>query len=297
MQRWDIVSCELLNTFDSSEGSFDDIVMKYTSKEILSHWCTVSVKVGMLFVKINPKFLKTEIYGSALKDYQVVNNIEINSDERYNLGKIVINSLFNEFISYEVQKDKLLRKKIFSLKKKDLTNSLTLDTGYNSESKKNNKDKKRKSTFKISSTLSIGNTNSSGTPPNSAPATPVMAETIVLEEQPLLQSASDKAIDDSLELVQPLPASKKPYFRTQSSGSLLSRKFKSFRSTSGRATTGLNTPEEPKGILPDTPHVINDDSAFPQAINTTQQSKDATPESMLWNHPFKLCLLYTSRCV
>lgn len=288
MQRWDIVSCELLNTFDSSEGSFDDIVMKYTSKEILSHWCTVSVKVGMLFVKINPKFLKTEIYGSALKDYQVVNNIEINSDERYNLGKIVINSLFNEFISYEVQKDKLLRKKIFSLKKKDLTNSLTLDTGYNSESKKNNKDKKRKSTFKISSTLSIGNTNSSGTPPNSAPATPVMAETIALEEQPLLQSASDKAIDDSLELVQPLPASKKPYFRTQSSGSLLSRKFKSFRSTSGRATTGLNTPEEPKGILPDTPHVINDDSAFPQAINTTQQSKDATPESMLWNHPFKL---------
>lgn len=115
-----------------------------------------------------------------------------------------------------------------------------------------------------------------------------MAETIALEEQPLLQSASDKAIDDSLELVQPLPASKKPYFRTQSSGSLLSRKFKSFKSTSGRATTGLNTPEEPKGILPDTPHVINDDSAFPQAINTTQQSKDATPESMLWNHPFKL---------
>lgn len=35
-----------------------------------------------------------------------------------------------------------------------------------------------------------------------------MAETIALEEQPLLQSASDKAIDDSLELVQPLPASK-----------------------------------------------------------------------------------------
>lgn len=68
-----------------------------------------------------------------------MNNIEINSDERYNLGKIVINSLFNEFISYEVQKVKLLRKKIFSLKKKDLTNSLTLDTGYNSESKKNNK--------------------------------------------------------------------------------------------------------------------------------------------------------------
>lgn len=56
MQRWDIVSCELLNTFDSSEGSFDDIVMKYTSKEILSHWCTVSVKVGMLFVKITQNF-------------------------------------------------------------------------------------------------------------------------------------------------------------------------------------------------------------------------------------------------
>ena len=283
MQRWDIVSCELLDTFDSSEGSFDDIVIKYTSKEILSHWCTVSVKVGMLFVKINPKFLKTEIYGSALKDYQVVNNIEVNSDERYNLGKIVINSLFNEFISYEVQKDKMLRKRIFSLKKKDLNNSSTLDTGYNTESKKNSKDKKRKSTFKLSSTLSIGNTNGSATPPNSAPATPIMAEITTLEEQPLLQSPPDKTIDDSLELVQPLPTSKKPYFRTQSSGSLLSRKFKSFRSTSGRATTGLNTPEDPKSNSLDTAHVINDDSAISQPINALQQSKG--------------CLLYTSRCV
>ncbi|CAI4050853.1 hypothetical protein SKDZ_15G0690 [Saccharomyces kudriavzevii ZP591] len=288
MQRWDIVSCELLNTFDLSEGSFDDIVMKYTSKEILSHWCTVSVKVGMLFVKINPKFLKTEIYGSALNDYEIVNNIEVNSDERYNLGKIVINSLFNDFISYEVQRDKLLRKKIFSLKKKDLSNSLTLDTGYNAESKKNNKDKKRKSTFKLGSTLSIGNTNGSVTPPNSAPATPVMGETIALEEQPLLQFPIDKTMDDSLELVQPVAASKKPYFRTQSSGSLLSRKFKSLRSTSGRATTGLNTPEESKGNLLDSAHVINDESAVLQTNNTTQSSKDATPESVLWNHPFKL---------
>ncbi|EJS41846.1 YOL087C [Saccharomyces arboricola H-6] len=288
MQRWDIVSCELLNTFDPSEGSFDDIVMKYTSKEILSHWCTVSVKVGMLFVKINPKFLKTEIYGSALKGYEVVNNMAVSSDERYNLGKIVINSLFNEFISYEVQKDKLLRKKIFSSRKKDLNNSLTLDTGNNTELKKNNKDKKRKSTFKLSSTLSIGNTSGAATPPNSAPTTPVMTESIVTEEQPLLQFPVDKVIDDSLELVQPSPASKKQYFRTQSSGSLLSRKFKSFRSTSGRATTGLNTPEESKGNLLDTAHIINDDSSIPHIINTTQPSKDATPESILWNHPFKL---------
>ncbi|CAI4052578.1 hypothetical protein SUVZ_15G0680 [Saccharomyces uvarum] len=284
-QRWDIVSCELLNTFGSSEGSFDDIVMKYTSKEILSHWCTVSVKVGMLFVKINPKFLKTEIYGSALKNYEVVNDIEVSPDERYNLGKIVINSLFNEFISYEVQKDKLLRKNIFSSKKKDLNSPLTLDTGNNFESKKNNKDKKRKSTFKLSS---IGNLSASVTPPNSAPATPLTGETIALEEQPLLHFPTDKAIDDSLELVQPLPVSKKPYFRTQSSGSLLSRKFKSFRSTSSRATSGLNTPEESKGNLIDTAHVINDDSSVAHTHNTTQPSKDATPESILWNHPFKL---------
>lgn len=118
IQRWDIVSCELIDTFDSEIGNFDEIVAKYTSKEILSHWCTVQVKVGILFVKISPKFLDTEIYGSALRDYKLVNEVDLNDDERYNLGLIVMNSIFNEFINYEIGKDKIYRKSLASRKSK-----------------------------------------------------------------------------------------------------------------------------------------------------------------------------------
>lgn len=118
IQRWDIVSCELLNTFNKEDGSFDDLVLTFTSKEILSHWCTVSIKVGVLFVKINPKFSSTEVYGSALDSYNFINNdIILNKDVRYNLGKIVVNSLFYDLINYEFKKDSKFRNKLSELKK------------------------------------------------------------------------------------------------------------------------------------------------------------------------------------
>lgn len=118
IQRWDIVSCELLDTFNKEDGNFDDLVLTFTSKEILSHWCTVSIKVGVLFVKINPKFSNTEVYGSALDSYEFINDdIILNKDARYNLGKIVVNSLFYDLINYEFKKDLKFRNKLADLKK------------------------------------------------------------------------------------------------------------------------------------------------------------------------------------
>lgn len=132
IQRWDIISCELLDTFPPSEGNFDEVVMKYTSEEILNHWCTVSIKVGMLYIKLNTKLLDTEIYGSDLQRYTVINGIKLNNDERYNIGKVLINSLFNEFVGFETEKDKFFRRSLLAKRMKE---SLTLTNNDSNNNK------------------------------------------------------------------------------------------------------------------------------------------------------------------
>jgi len=268
IQRWDIVSCELINTFPRDEGTFDEIVVKYTSKEILSHWCAVTVKVGMLFVKIGPKFSNTELYGSALQEYYVTNDIKLNSDDRYNIGKIVVNSLFNDFMEYEQRKDEIFRKALVN-KKKDhdekfitTTATTTGNTGTNSALKGNsanggsNTPKTKEKFMKISgfgklgSSISIGNGNKNNeTPFVSAPTTPLDKEKqYFLNESnnatshlppktapaAMTNDNNNNSRDetDKQEIVNPVPVlSKNSSGRAQSSGSLLSRKFKSFRLT------------------------------------------------------------------
>lgn len=253
IQRWDIVVCELVNTFDPSEGSFDEVVSKYTSKEVLSHWCSVSVKVGMLFVKLNPRMSNTEVYGSALQGYKVTNDVELNSDERYNLGKIVINSLFNEFVSFEMEKDKTFRKQLSSRKKDSSGTASAMELSLNTTEPKM-KDKRRKSAF-----YRFGSTTPNqeySTPSLSAPNTPLFSGEVSglpVDEHPLLPppmtSAGDKLIHDGNELggFSPFRASEA---RTMSSGSLIARKFKKLRPYS-RSGTGSNTPVESQAINSD----------------------------------------------
>ncbi|QLL34358.1 hypothetical protein HG536_0G02170 [Torulaspora globosa] len=243
IQRWDIVVCELVNTFEPAEGGFDEVVTKYTSKEVLSHWCSVSVKVGMLFVKLNPRMSNTEVYGSALEGYRILNEVELNSDERYNLGKIVINSLFKEFVSYEMEKDKTYRKQLSSRKKDQNVAASAMELNLNfTESKI--KDKRRKSAFyRFGSATPYQEYNMTSL---SAPNTPLFsgeATGLPVDEHPLLPppmtSAGDKLTyeENELGVLSPFGASES---RTLSSGSLIARKFKKLRPYS-RNGSGTHT--------------------------------------------------------
>ncbi|EDO19280.1 hypothetical protein Kpol_1036p22 [Vanderwaltozyma polyspora DSM 70294] len=246
IQRWDIISCKLLNTLDSSEGTFDEVVVKYTSKEILSHWCSVSIKVGLLFVKLNTKFMDTEVYGSALEKYDIINGVGLNTDERYNLGKIMVNSLFNEFMKFEVQKDKLLREHIVAKKKESLfslqkdnegisTSSLEIDT----TPEKKSKDKKRLSHF-----MKFGLGSPTSSSPNSSnvlenynlSSSQMLSEdseNIVLEEQKSnIPSTMTSAMASTDKLNEDSNLSKGAENRPASSGSILNRKLKIFGSAS-----------------------------------------------------------------
>lgn len=177
LQKWDIVSCELVENISKDEGTFDEVVRKRNPKEVLPHWCTVTIKRGILFVKINERFLNTEVYGSALTDYEIVNADkadDINFDERYNLGRIAINSLLHGFIEYELAKDRKFREEKTAIKKQTPPStpnilrrhsSMVLEhTG--SEHKDKNKEKRRLSIF-----TKFTQSNNT-TPQNSAPNTP-----------------------------------------------------------------------------------------------------------------------------
>ncbi|SCU90615.1 LADA_0F05314g1_1 [Lachancea dasiensis] len=228
IQRWDVISCELLDTFDPSEGDFDHLVETHNTREILPHWCSVSIKTGKVFVQFSPKFLTTEVYGSALEHYRIVNDINIEIDDRYNLGRIAVNSIFNEFISYVSGKDRTFRKDLIARKSSVPSSPYQgpHDPSQVDLTRPSMKDKRKLSLF---TKLSMGNNRSSGTP-TSMPSTPVASERSALP------------IEDSFALppsvASPLESasSEKPFLskRSASAGSLLTQKFK-FLSTDGGA--------------------------------------------------------------
>ena len=298
VQRWDIVSCELLNTFKPDDGSFDDLVMKFTSKEILSHWCTVTVKVGVLFVKINQKFLNTEVYGTALENYDIINDVEINPDQRYNLGKTVVNSLFNEFLTYEIKKDELIRKEIVNRKKKEkenvskeaINNKLISSDSEKPFSRKNtNKKNKFTRNIAMKSSSNLNGTNSNYSPDVyvSAPGTPITTDdthkpfnlrTNVNYDLKPPGSAPPLMVntpnEESSNIIQPSPlSSENNTVISPGKASLLSRRFKSLRNSNpSKSGSGINTPEEP---LSDMDGLLGEDS--------NESSRDMSSEPVLWN--------------
>lgn len=232
IQKWDIISCELLDTFDSDAGTFDEVVLKSNTKEVWPHWCSVSIKTGKLFVKLTQKFLSTEVYGSALQQYTTVNKVDLEIDNRYNLGLVAINSLLNEFINYILEKDKLFRKDLVS-KKSSVPGSPAqppTDSTSSEPGRPNVKEKRRLSLF-----TKFTSSDKQPATPNSQASTP------------LLNTEDELPVDDQLLLPPPAtapPESGTPKFpkaehsqppalakRSASSGSLLTQKFKMFSNT------------------------------------------------------------------
>ncbi|CDO96329.1 unnamed protein product [Kluyveromyces dobzhanskii CBS 2104] len=209
LEKWDIVSCELVEVINRDEGTFDEVVRKKNPKEVLPHWCSVSIKRGILFVKINERFLNTEVYGSALNDYEIVNADkaeELNLDERYNLGRIAVNSLLHEFINYELIKDKKFREDKTNPKKQTppstpnilrRQNSMASEHTISDQHKdsKNVKEKRRLSIF-TKFTQSNNTTPQSSAPntPNGIPDGPANHHGIIEENE------------DDMEMMLPDPA-------------------------------------------------------------------------------------------
>ncbi|GAV52259.1 hypothetical protein ZYGR_0AG02500 [Zygosaccharomyces rouxii] len=308
VQRWDIVVCELLDTFDPSEGDFDQLVSKYTSREVLSHWCSVSVKVGLLFVKLNRRLLNTEVYGSSLKEYHVVNGVKPNPDERYNLGKIVANSLFNEFVMYEMHKDKIFRLDMVSKRKNSsfFHNEAHSNTDSPLDSKRGIS--RRKSAFHRLNSSAGPLATERCSPSTSAPNSPFLQgeSSIPVDDKPFLgppalsdrgsttrapsNASSNEGNSDS---GNNSPHLKTSEARTMSSGSLLGRKLRLFKTTSARALTGSSgsndsTSNSTSAVSDAEESAVDDDTKDTSATsgnttNTTTMSTHTPAETVVWN--------------
>ncbi|SCW00633.1 LAFE_0C08526g1_1 [Lachancea fermentati] len=264
VQRWDIVSCTLLDTFNSSMGTFNDLVKLYNTKEILPHWCSVSIKTGKLFVKLSQKFLSTEVYGSALQQYNLINKIELSDDERYNLGRIVINSILDEFIAYELEKDKQFRKELVTRKSSApgtpqlvSQSHIPTDPPQMDAARPSIKEKRRLSLFTKFTSNSAS--NSQQLTPTSLPNTPMLERSnpLIGEEHTLsTPPATAPLLPDSTqrESFDPLPPSAmQPEGRSASSGSLLTRKLRMFSSNNNNTNESCLSDEneaEPENNIP-----------------------------------------------
>ncbi|CEP64225.1 Duf1p LALA0_S10e05358g [Lachancea lanzarotensis] len=242
VQRWDIVSCELLDTFDDTMGNFDDLVNQHNTKETLAHWCSVSIKTGKLFIKISPKFVNTEVYGSALEHYKIINDIKVEIDERYNVGRIAVNSILNEFIEWTIARDESFRKDLVA-KKSSVPGSPSQAPADTTSSELNRPGLKDKRKLSLFTKLSKGRQSPS---PASLPSTPVPEDSLplVAEDSFILPPPASSHLDG-----QSTKGSKSDVFQTPvlerrslSTGSLIAQRLK-LLSTANNTNSGSNPSE------------------------------------------------------
>lgn len=123
----DIVSNKLIKTLPQACAEEDEEAMADTFEEATDHlqteetlpsWCTVQTKSGMLFVTLqDATFSNTEIYCDTFqKEY----NIDLDATEtRYNIGKVVLRSLFFRFTTEVFKPEEIAKRSVQSVSIKE----------------------------------------------------------------------------------------------------------------------------------------------------------------------------------
>lgn len=146
LKIWDIFACTEIRTFPYSSNSaelskdlinertkdMEDIFQKYQSPDTLNTWCEVDIKSGKLLVTLKEtNFNNVEIYYDELcNNYPHLaydhsdnveglknSNVKVNHDDRFQLSRILLNSLFHQYTLYEWEFDKQVREELKSYKR------------------------------------------------------------------------------------------------------------------------------------------------------------------------------------
>lgn len=130
----------------------DTIFQEHQTSDTLNNWCEVEIKSGKLLVTITEtSFNNIEIYYDELchnypflsidhpYNSQLKKNsqIKVTDDDRLQLGKIFINSLFRNYALYEWQFDCALREELKDFKKLKVTDGNTSDHNNDFEDSNN----------------------------------------------------------------------------------------------------------------------------------------------------------------
>lgn len=128
---WNITTSEILKKFTNSmceeilederngvfyekdERFFEDIIDEYQTNETVPNWCQVTVKTGKVYVTIKEhSFTNCEVYLDELTeiiDSDTIESIKLADpnwrESRWNLGKMVLKSLFYNFEKHNIYKD------------------------------------------------------------------------------------------------------------------------------------------------------------------------------------------------
>lgn len=150
IQIWDILICKPIKSFpfksngkesvtpmmkqdiEKRSKEMDVIFQEYQTNDTLTNWCEVEIKAGRLLVTLNESsFNNVEIYYDELieqypfLDVKHVDNLEIaenkkikiTNDDRHQVSRILINSLFHNYSLFEWEFDKRLREELRTYKK------------------------------------------------------------------------------------------------------------------------------------------------------------------------------------
>lgn len=145
---WDIFICKAVKSYPFSKESvtpmmkqdiekrtkdMDVIFQEFQTTDTLTNWCEVEIKAGKLLVTLNESsFNNVEIYYDELiehypfLDLKHVDNLEMDQnkkikvagEDRHQLSRILINSLFYRYSLYEWEFDKRLREELRTYKQK-----------------------------------------------------------------------------------------------------------------------------------------------------------------------------------
>jgi WD repeat-containing protein 48 len=126
---WDLLKCAPIKSF--GRRHLDEVVPDVNSVESVANWCTVDTKTGKITVMLEENYaFDAEVYADEI---DIPEKIDFREDQRINLGKWVLRSLFTTLLDEEIRRDedyrKFLRKEAFPASgslRSDAPNSITM---------------------------------------------------------------------------------------------------------------------------------------------------------------------------
>lgn len=105
---WDLLKCVPIQSFGRKH--LDEIVPSVNTTESVANWCTVDTKTGKLTVMLEENYcFDAEVYAD---ETEFAGKIDFREDQRINLGKWVLRSLFTSLLDEQIRRDEEYRKTI-----------------------------------------------------------------------------------------------------------------------------------------------------------------------------------------
>ncbi|KAF2857343.1 WD40 repeat-like protein, partial [Piedraia hortae CBS 480.64] len=117
VMMWDILNCRPIQSYGKRD--IEEVHVEVVTTDIVTNWCSVDTRTGTLTVALDERTcFDAEVYADELG----LENVD--EDERINLGKWMLRSLFAKFIAEEERRDEVLREQLLTATRKQQDHTL-----------------------------------------------------------------------------------------------------------------------------------------------------------------------------